>query len=62
MGNSKGRQEVSSDNQILPGTGRWQYEVLTEGSHLSAGICFCGKAGPLHRFAVPLPVPGRIGA
>ena len=45
--------------QILPGTGRWQPEGLTEGAHLSV----VWEQGPLHRAltrAVPLPVPGRI--
>jgi hypothetical protein len=42
--------------KILPGTGRWQSGGLTEGAHLSAA----SRLGPLHHFAVPLPVPGRI--
>jgi len=45
--------------QILPGTGRWQPEGLTEGAQTSAPS---HATAPLHhRFAaVPLPVPGRI--
>ncbi|VXC85991.1 conserved hypothetical protein [Sphingomonas sp. AX6] len=42
---------------ILPGTGRWQCQALTEGAGHEAQHC---EAPPLHRFAVPLPVPGRI--
>ena len=44
--------------KILPGTGRWRGEAVTDGARLSAG----STVGPLHRrFApVPLPVPGRI--
>jgi hypothetical protein len=36
--------------KILPGTGRWQHEVLTEGAPSTTPL----------RAAVPLPVPGRI--
>jgi hypothetical protein len=48
--------------QILPGTGRWQPKA-------DGGVGSCnmdwvmGQTGfyrPLHRCAVPLPVPGRI--
>jgi hypothetical protein len=42
--------------KILPGTGRWHADGVTEGAHLSAAF----KLGPLHHFVVPLPVPGRI--
>jgi len=38
---------------ILPGTGRWRSEGLTEGVP-SPARC------PLHHFVVPLPVPVRI--
>jgi hypothetical protein len=45
--------------KILPGTGRWQHEVLTEGV---CGMDLLHFAGPLHHAfgAVPLRVPGRI--
>lgn len=36
--------------KILPGTGRWQREALTEGAPSTTPL----------RVAVPLPVPGRI--
>jgi hypothetical protein len=38
--------------KLLPGTGRWQREALTEG-----GLRLARR--PLHHFVVPLPVPGR---
>jgi hypothetical protein len=47
---------MGEDGKILPGTGRWRSEGLTEGAHLSAPAV----PGPLHHFVVPLPVPGRI--
>jgi hypothetical protein len=45
--------------QILPGTGRWQPEGLTEGLAPSRR----GRGSPSTALrAVPLPVPGRISA
>jgi hypothetical protein len=41
---------------ILPGTGRWQSGGLTVGAH---GRRAATRLGPLNRYAVPLPVPGR---
>ena len=39
---------------ILPGTGRWQHKVLTEGARRA-------RAAPSTILRmVPLPVPGRI--
>jgi len=44
--------------QILPGTGRWQREALTEGVLLLARR---GRRAPSTVLrTVPLPVPGRI--
>jgi hypothetical protein len=46
---------------ILPGTGRWRAEGVTEGAHGSLRAMLASLA-PLHRrsASVPLPVPGRI--
>ncbi len=47
--------------QILPGTGRWQAEGLTEGAHVQAEPTVDGGPPPPRPTgAVPLPVPGRI--
>ena len=47
--------------KILPGTGRWQREALTEGAHLSVAIVLYGLWAPSTMLRmVPLPVPGRI--
>jgi hypothetical protein len=43
-------------SQILPGTGRGTRRSLVEGAPRPA----VRVENPLHRFAVPLPVPGRI--
>jgi hypothetical protein len=46
------------DSQILPGTGRWRAEGVTEGArHLR---CAQPGAPSTALRAVPLPVPGRI--
>ena len=44
------------DRKILPGTGRWQHKVMTEGSPGATG-----DPSTILRM-VPLPVPGRIYA
>ena len=45
--------------QILPGTGRWQREALTEGAlHQRRPL---PPAPSTMLRMVPLPVPGRIG-
>ena len=45
---------------ILPGTGRWQREALTEGAlPLAQRLRRAPSTMPL-RVTVPLPVPGRI--
>lgn len=47
---------------VLPGTGRWQAEGLTEGAHPSASPALAEPGAPSTtglRPAVPLPVPGR---
>jgi hypothetical protein len=44
--------------QILPGTGRWQREALTEGALLRALRLLHAPSTMLRM--VPLPVPGRI--
>ena len=41
---------MSDDVKTLPGTGRWQHAVLTEGAPSTTSL----------RSVVPLPVPGRI--
>ncbi len=43
---------------ILPGTGRWQREALTEGGGHAAHPLPRAPSTTLR--AVPLPVPGRI--
>lgn len=45
---------------ILPGTGRWCAEGVTEGARLSADTAPDRELGPLNHFVVPLPVPERI--
>jgi hypothetical protein len=50
--------------EILPGTGRWQPKADGGGGSklaLPSAAALCENR-PLHRFAVPLPVPGRIFA
>ena len=44
--------------KILPGTGRWQREALTEGARLLVRTVW-SPPSPMLRM-VPLPVPGRI--
>ena len=51
-------QIVARQCQILPGTGRWQREALTEGGCL--GSCALWPAPSTVLWTVPLPVPGRI--
>jgi len=48
---------VSGSAKILPGTGRWQPEGLTEGGARLA-LQWAPSTTSL-RAAVPLPVPGR---
>ena len=45
--------------QLLPGTGRWQPERLTEGSHIPVPAQTYKWAPSTTLRAVPLPVPGR---
>ena len=49
---------VARRRQILPGTGRWQREALTEGGCLKG--CTQWPAPSTVLRPVPLPVPGRI--
>ena len=46
--------------EILPGTGRWQREALTEGALRLPTRSWPAPSTPPLRVAVPLPVPGRI--
>ena len=46
--------------QILPGTGRWQREALTEGARLSRLARLPAPSTKKRRDLVPLPGPGRI--
>ncbi len=48
------------NQKILPGTGRWQREALTEGGHLSALAALSLWDPSTTLRVVPLPVPGRI--
>ena len=45
---------------ILPLQGRWHAEGMTEGCTRLFGSELSPTAIPLHRFAVPLPLQGRI--
>lgn len=47
---------------ILPGTGRWQREALTEGALLLRHPSRPAPPTTARRAAVPLPVPGGMGA
>jgi len=58
MGNPAGGAAVSAAFQVLPGTGRWQREALTEGVLLLAQRLRRAPSTILRM--VPLPVPGRI--
>ena len=49
---------VARRRLILPGTGRWQREGLTEGGCL--GSCASWPAPSTVLWTVPLPVPGRV--
>jgi len=50
---------MADGDTILPGTGRWQREALTEGGRLLAQDVGRAPSTPSLRGAVPLPVPGR---
>src|SRR6185312_1946941 len=47
------------DKTILPGTGRWQREALTEGALVLSRRCVRRTPSTMLRM-VPLPVPGRM--
>ena len=49
---------MGASHSILPGTGRWQREALTEGAILAAHRLWRAPSTILRM--VPLPVPGRI--
>ena len=49
---------IHSTAMILPDTGRWQREALTEGARLMAHRLPHAPSTSLR--LVPLPVPGRI--
>jgi hypothetical protein len=50
---------MSISAKILPGTGRWQREALTEGAHRGGGARLWDPSTVRLRRPVPLPVPGR---
>ena len=45
--------------KILPGTGRWRAEGVTEGFHLSAGAAHDERGDPSTSFAGPPPRSGE---
>jgi hypothetical protein len=51
---------MGSATMILPGTGRWQREALTEGA--LSEVQHLRHAPSTSLRLVPLPVPGRIEA
>jgi hypothetical protein len=50
---------MSEHSKILPGTGRWQRETLTEGTRPAQRRSVSPIPSTILRM-VPLPLPGRI--